>query len=238
MALLGTLVNTISIIVGTLLGLGLTKIPEKIKITVTYSMGLAVIILGVQMGFEMKHTLITIGSLALGSILGEWWDLELKLNQVGLWIERKFQKPGQAAKYGQVAQGFVTATLVFVVGSMGIVGALDSGLKGDHRVLFTKAMLDGFFSLIFATQFGYGVIFSAIPVFLYEGMIAIAATLIVQVIPHPLMKEILSEISGVGGIMILAIGLNMLGITKIKTANMLPSLVICALLVAINYLMK
>ncbi len=237
MALLGTLVNTFAIILGSLIGLGLTRIPERIKTTVTFSMGLTVVILGIQMGFKSQHTLILIGSLAVGSVIGEWIDLEEKLNRVGLWIEKKLQRAGGPAKTkGNVAVGFVTATLVFVVGAMGIVGALDSGLSGDHRVLFTKAMLDGFFSLIFATQFGIGVIFSAIPVFLYEGAIALAATLIVKLVPDPLMKQFLTEITGVGGVMILAIGLNMLNVTKIKTANMLPGIIVCALLVGLMYL--
>lgn len=237
MVLLGTLVNTIAIIIGSLLGMGLTRIPEKIKTTVTLSMGLAVAILGIQMGFKSQHTLIVIGSLALGSIIGEWIDIEEKLNRLGLWIERKVQRPGKLS-HGNVAQGFVTATLVFVVGAMGIVGALDSGLSGDHRVLFTKAMLDGFFSLIFATQFGYGVIFSSIPVFLYEGIIALAATMIVKVIPDPLMKELLTEITGLGGIMILAIGLNMLQLTRIKTANLLPAILVCSAIIILTYFIK
>lgn len=239
MALLGTLVNTFAILLGSLMGLGLTRIPEKIKTTVTYSMGLAVVILGIQMGFKSQHTLILIGSLALGSLIGEWLDLEEKLNRLGFWIERKLQKKNDAVEtQGNVAIGFVTATLVFVVGAMGIVGALNSGLSGDHRVLFTKAMLDGFFSLIFATQFGIGVMFSAIPVFVYEGAIALAATLIVRVVPDPLLKEFLAEITGVGGVMILAIGLNMLNVTKIKTANMLPGIVVCAVIVGIMYSFK
>lgn len=235
MVLLGTCVNTVAIIIGSLLGVVLNRIPDKIKTTVTYSMGLAVILLGIQMGFKSQHTFILIGSLAVGSAIGEWMDLEEKLNHIGLWIERKIQKFGGVTSQGTVAQGFVTATLVFVVGAMGIVGALNSGLSGDHRVLFTKAMLDGFFSLIFATQLGFGVIFSAIPVFLYEGLIALAATLIVKVVPDPFMKDFLAEMTGVGGVLILAIGLNMINLTKLKTANMLPSILICALLVAINY---
>lgn len=239
MALLGTLVNTLAIIVGSLIGVSLTKIPDRIKITVTYSMGLAVVILGVQMGFKSQHTLVMIGSLAVGSIIGGWIDLEEKLNQVGLWIEKKVQRSNSgSSKQGTIAVGFVNATLVFCVGAMGIVGALNSGLSGDHRVLFTKAMLDGFFSLIFATQFGIGVIFSSIPVFLYEGLIALAATLIVKVVPDPLMKEFLTEITGVGGVMILAIGLNMLNVTKIKTANMLPAIVVCAIIVTFMYVFK
>ena len=235
MVLLGTLVNTVAIIIGSLIGISFNKIPDKVKTTVTHSMGLAVAILGVQMGFKSQHTLLMIGSLALGCVIGEWLDLEEKLNKLGLWIEVKFSRISKGKK-GSIAQGFVTATLVFVVGAMGIVGALDSGLSGDHRVLFTKAMLDGFFSLIFATQLGIGVIFSAIPVFLYEGIIALAATFIVHFIPVPVMKELLNEITGVGGVMILAIGLNMLNLTKIKTANMLPGIVICVMLVLLTQL--
>lgn len=235
MVLLGTLVNTVAIIIGSLIGISFNRIPDKIKTTVTHGMGLAVAILGIQMGFKSQHTLLMIGSLALGCVIGEWLDLEERLNKLGLWIETKFSKIGKGNQ-GSIAQGFVTATLVFVVGAMGIVGALNSGLSGDHRVLFTKAMLDGFFSLIFATQLGIGVIFSSIPVFLYEGIIALAATFIVRFIPDPVMKDLLTEITGVGGIMILAIGLNMLGLTKIRTANMLPAIVICVVFVILTQL--
>ncbi|GGE48272.1 membrane protein [Pullulanibacillus camelliae] len=235
MVLLGTLVNTVAIIIGSLIGMLLNKIPEKIKVTVSQGMSLAVILLGIQMGFKSNHYLIVIGSLVLGGIIGEWLDLEVRLNQLGTWIEKKIQPNTDQGK-GDVAKAFVTATLVFVVGSLAIIGALNSGLQHDHRVLYTKAMLDGFFSVIFATTLGFGVLFAAIPVFLYEGGIALGATEVTQWIPSDLMKVLINEVTATGGILIMAIGLNLLQLIKIKTANLLPSLVVCVGIVTIHYM--
>lgn len=232
MFLLGTIVNTISIIVGSILGTFFTRIPEKIKTTVTHGMALSVVVLGLEMGFKSHQYLYVIGSLAIGGIIGELIDLEGRLNQLGGWIEKKV---GGEDKQVSVAKAFVTATLVFVIGSLAIIGALDSGFKGDHRVLYTKSMLDGFFAIIFATTLGIGVIFSAIPVFLYEGGIASLATQIYKWVPSDLMNIFINEMTATGGILIFAIGLNLLNITKIKTANLLPSIAVVAILVTIVY---
>jgi len=233
MALLGTLVNTFAIIIGSLIGTFFNKIPDKVKTTVTHGMALAVVILGVQMALKSEHFLIVIGSLALGGIIGEIIDLEGYLNKLGKWLENKVGvKEGSNQS---VAKAFVTATLVFVVGAMAVIGAINSGLKGDHRVLYTKSMLDGFFSIIFSTTLGIGVLFSAFPVLIYEGSIALAATAIMHFIPKDLFQSFIAEMTATGGILILAIGLNQLNITKIKTANLLPSIAVCAILVTIIY---
>ncbi|MFC7395112.1 DUF554 domain-containing protein [Scopulibacillus cellulosilyticus] len=231
MVLLGTIVNTLAIILGSILGNMLTRIPEKIKQTVTQGMALVIVLLGIQMGLKTENSLYVIGSLVLGGIIGELFDLERLLNRFGYFLEKRVG----TGKDGNIAKAFVTGTLVFVVGAMSIVGALDSGLRGDHSVLFTKAVLDGFLALIFSTTLGIGVIFSAVSVFLYEGIIAIFAKYIAMVIPHPLMGHFINEITATGGILIIAIGLNLLNITKIRTANLLPSIVVCALIVLIIY---
>lgn len=234
MALLGTIVNTLTIIIGSLIGSQFNRIPEKIKETVTKAMALAVIILGIQMAVSSKNLLLVIGSLALGAVIGEWLDLEEKLNRLGHWLESKMVKlfPNEE---GTFAQGFVTATLVFVIGAMAIVGAIDSGLRGDHQVLYTKAILDGFFSLIFATTLGIGVMFSAIPVFIYEGAITLCAAFIIHLVPQVLMDQLIAAMTATGGILIFAIGLNLLGLTKIKTANLLPGIVAAAVITVIVY---
>jgi len=228
MALFGTIVNTLAIIFGSLIGTLFQRIPDKVKTTVTQGMALAVVVLGLQMALKSQHFLVVIGSLALGGIIGEWLDLEKYLNRFGSWLERLV---GGEKSEQNIAKAFVTATLVFVVGAMAVVGAIDSGLKGDHRVLYTKSMLDGFFAIIFATTLGIGVLFSAFPVLIYEGAIALAATGIVRFIPDQLLQSFLAEMTATGGVLILAIGLNLLNITKIKTANLLPSLVVCAIIV-------
>ena len=147
MVLLGTLVNGICIIIGALLGKSLNRIPERMKGTVMHGIGLVVIVLGLQMGFKSGNFLIVILSIVFGAILGEWWALEDKLNSLGVWLEKRIGSSGP----GSISQGFVTATLIFAIGAMAIIGALDSGIRGDHNVLYTKAIIDGFTALILTT---------------------------------------------------------------------------------------
>ncbi|KYG29655.1 DUF554 domain-containing protein [Alkalihalobacillus trypoxylicola] len=227
MVLTGTIVNGLAIIVAALIGLKIKNIPEQMKTTVLQAIALAVIILGISMGLKSEQFLIVISSLVIGTVIGEKLNLENRLNQVGLWIESKIG----AKEEGKVAKAFVTTTLIYVVGAMAIIGALDSGLRGDHSVLYTKAMLDGVSSLIFASTLGVGVVFSAIPVILYQGMIALLATQINAFISEELLDLLIIELTGTGGILIVAIGLNILGLTKIKVANMLPSIVVVSILV-------
>lgn len=231
MVLLGTIVNGLCIIFGTLIGKSLHRIPEKIKTTVMHGIGLAVLILGIQMGLKSDQFLIVIFSLVFGAVLGEWWALDDKLNKLGLWIEYKVGAKGE----GSIAKGFVTATLIFVIGAMAIIGALDSGLRQDHRVLYTKSIIDGFTSLILATTLGIGVLFSAIPVMLYQGSIALFATQIEKWIPSDLMDAFIAEMTATGGLMIFAIGLNLIGLTTIRVANLLPGILITAILVTCVY---
>ncbi|WP_066059789.1 DUF554 domain-containing protein [Robertmurraya korlensis] len=234
MFLLGTLVNGLLIVIGALLGKLLHKIPDRMKTTVMVSIGLAVVVLGLQMGLKSENFLIVIISLVFGSVLGELLDLDGKLNALGAWLEIKVG----GSQQGSIAEGFVTATLIFVIGAMAIIGALDSGIRGDHDVLYTKSIIDGFTALILTTTLGIGVIFSAIPVMLYQGSIAAFATQIDQLVPDALMTSFIAEMTATGGIMILAIGLNITGITKIRVANMLPGILVVALLVAIMSFMK
>ncbi|UII55956.1 DUF554 domain-containing protein [Cytobacillus spongiae] len=233
MFLLGTIVNGLLIIIGTLLGKLLHRIPENMKGTVMHAIGLAVMVLGLQMGFKSENYLIVILSLVFGAILGEMVDLEGKLNALGNWIERKI---GASSGTGSISQGFVTATLIFVIGAMAVIGALDSGIRGDHDVLYTKAIIDGFTSLILTTTLGIGVIFSAIPVMLYEGSIALFATQINQFVPQELMDSFIKEMTATGGIMIFAIGLNLLGVIQIRVANLLPGILVTgAIVTGIHY---
>lgn len=229
MVLLGTIVNGICIIIGTLLGVFLHRIPENMKGTVMKAIGLAVVVLGLQMGLKSENFLIVIISLALGAAWGEWMNLEDKLNAVGTWLEKKMG----SKKETSISQGFVTATLIFVIGAMAVIGALNSGIRGDHDVLYTKSIIDGFTSLILTTTLGIGVMFSAIPVVLYQGLIALFATQIHQWVPQELMDTYIVEMTSTGGIMIFAIGLNLIGITKIRVANLLPGIIVVALVVGV-----
>jgi uncharacterized protein len=229
MVLLGTIVNGICIIIGTLLGVFLHRIPENMKGTVMKAIGLAVVVLGLQMGLKSENFLVVIISLALGAAWGEWMNLEDKLNAVGTWLEKKLG----SKKETSISQGFVTATLIFVIGAMAVIGALDSGIRGDHDVLYTKSIIDGFTSLILTTTLGIGVMFSAIPVVLYQGLIALFATQIHQWVPQELMDTYIVEMTSTGGIMIFAIGLNLIGITKIRVANLLPGIIVVAIVVGV-----
>jgi uncharacterized protein len=231
MFLVGTLVNGLLIIIGTLIGKLLHRIPEGMKVTVMYAIGLSVIILGLQMGLKSENFLIVIISLVVGAVLGEWMQLEERLNNLGLWLERKIGSNGK----GSISEGFVTATLIFVIGAMAIIGALDSGIRGDHDVLYTKSLIDGFTSIILTTTLGIGVIFSAIPVMLYQGLIALFATQIDRFVPQVLMDQFIVEMTATGGIMIFAIGLNLTGIVKIKVGNLLPGILVTGIIVTILY---
>ncbi|MFZ7942359.1 MULTISPECIES: DUF554 domain-containing protein [Bacillaceae] len=231
MFLLGTLVNGLLIIIGTLIGKLLNRIPEGMKVTVMYAIGLSVMVLGLQMGLKSENFLIVIISLVAGAVIGELLRLEDKLNDLGGWLERKVGSNGK----GSISEGFVTATLIFVIGAMAILGALDSGIRGDHDVLYMKSLIDGFTALILTTTLGIGVIFSAIPVVLYQGSIALFATQIDRFVPQALMDQFIVEMTATGGVMIFAIGLNLTGMVKIKVANLLPAIVVTGIIVTIIY---
>ncbi|MBO8175839.1 DUF554 domain-containing protein [Aeribacillus pallidus] len=229
MVLLGTIINGCCIIFGSFLGTFLHRIPERMKQTVMYAIGLSVMVLGLQMGLKSQNFLIVIISLVLGAIIGEVISLDDRLNTLGKWMEQKIGKKGT----NSLSEGFVTATLIFVVGAMAILGALDSGIRGNHDILLMKAIIDGFTALVLTTSLGIGVMFSAIPVLLYEGTIALFATQINRLVPEPFMEQFIIEMTSAGGIMILALGLNLCGLTKIKVANLLPSILVVTIVVAI-----
>jgi uncharacterized membrane protein YqgA involved in biofilm formation len=204
------------------------------KQTVMYAIGLAVTVIGLQMGFESGQFLIVIISLVLGAVIGEWIDLDLQLNRFGQWLESKVGKNKKGENIS-IAQGFVSATLIFVIGSMAIIGSLDSGLRNDHDLLIVKGLIDGFTSIILATTLGIGVLLSAVPVILYQGTIALFATQISRLIPEEALALFIREMTATGGIMIVAIGLNMIGLTKIRVANLLPGILVVAIVVTIAY---
>ncbi|MDF2682666.1 MAG: hypothetical protein K0R47_3856 [Brevibacillus sp.] len=225
MILLGTLVNAAAIIVGALLGRLLSRIPDSIRQTVMQGIGLAVILLGIKMSLGTENFLLMIVSIVLGAIVGELIGIEKGLNRLGQWLERKLG----GNKQGSIATGFVTATLVYCIGAMGVLGAMDSGLRDNHDILYTKALIDGFSAIIFSSTLGIGVLFSAVPVLVYQGLIALLSTQIYNVVSQTTLDAMLVELTAVGGLMIIAIGINILEIRKINVANMLPALVIAAL---------
>ncbi|MFB4168767.1 DUF554 domain-containing protein [Virgibacillus sp. JSM 102003] len=221
MVLFGTLVNGACIIAGSLIGLFFTKIPERYKETVIHGIGLAVILIGMQMAFTTEVIVVVLLSLLTGAIIGEMIHVEEGLNRLGAWIGGRFTSTNDNFS---VAQGFITASLIFVIGAMSVIGALDGGLRGDHEVLITKGVIDGFVALVLTTTLGFGVIFSVIPVILYQGSIALLATQIDNWLPESFLNGLIVELTAVGGLLIVAIGLNLLKITQIRVGNLLPSL--------------
>ncbi|MBD8037975.1 DUF554 domain-containing protein [Solibacillus sp. A46] len=235
MVLLGSLLNSLFIIIGTLVGRLFRNIPESMQQTVMSIIGLVVALLGIQMGLEGDNFILLVISLIVGAVIGEWLNLEEKFNRFGLWIESLF---GKRAQKGTIAEGFITASLIFVIGSMGIIGALDSGLRNDHNVLITKGIIDGFMSIILASTLGIGVILSAISVLIYQGSIALFAGVISTYIPTEALNLFIKEMTATGGVMIIAIGLNIAGLTKIRIANLLPAILMVGILVTVIFLFQ
>ena len=229
-ALIGTAVNALAIMAGSFIRLFWRNISENMKTTLIQGLSIAVIVLGIDMALESDNILIVVVSLALGAMLGEKWQIEEKMNRFGIWLETK-----TGAADGGIAKAFVTATLVYVVGAVGIVGALDSGLRGDHTVLYTKSLIDGIMSIFLTSALGIGIIFSALPVFLFQGTIALFAAQIDRFVPPELMDQMITEITGTGGVMIIAIGIRLLGLLNIRVANLLPAMLFVMLIVTVMY---
>ncbi len=217
--MLGTLVNTAAVAAGGLIGLLLKRgIPQRITDAVMQGIALCVIYMGISGALEGSKTLALIVSMALGAVIGTALDLDGRLNRLGESVEGKLAPGGQ----GSIATGFVTASLLFCVGAMGIVGSLQSGLTGDHTMLYTKSMLDFISSIVLCASLGVGVILSAVTLLLYQGLI----TLLAQAIAPILTDAVIAEMTCVGSLLIIGMGLNMLGVTKIKIMNYVPAVFI------------
>lgn len=223
--MLGTLVNVATVILGSGLGLLLRKgIPQRLTDSVMKAVALCVIYIGIDGCLEGNKTLVAIISLALGALIGELLKLDDRLNSLGTKIENKVSKNGSGDN--TIAKGFVTASLLFCVGAMSIVGSLESGINGNHEILFSKSLLDLISSFILSTTMGIGVMFAAVFVFLYQGLITVLA----QFVGPYLSEVVISEMTCTGSILIIALGLNMLGVTKLKIMNYIPAVFLPILL--------
>lgn len=223
--MLGTIVNTIAVIIGASIGLLLKKgIPERLSDTMMKGIGLCTLFLGIKGSLDGQNSLIMIISIVVGALIGEGADLDGKINRLGKWLENKCSsKKGEKIS---IAEGFVSASLLFCVGAMTIVGALQSGLQGNHEMLFNKSMLDFVSSIIFASSLGLGVMLSAAFVFVYQG----AITLLAQWVAPVLSDVVIAEMNCVGSVIIIGIALNLLGITKLKVMNYVPAIFVPILL--------
>ena len=216
--MLGVLANTIAVLIGSAVGLLFKKgIPEKYSNAVMTGIALCTVYIGVSGSLKGENTIVIIVSMALGAVAGTLLDLDGGLNRLGQYLEKKFNKGGT----GKIAQGFITASLLFCVGAMTIVGSLTAGLTGDNEMLYTKSVLDLISASMLSVSLGIGVMFSAVFVLVFQGAIALMAGFLEPVLTTAAINEIICA----GSLMILALGLNMLGITKIKVANYLPALV-------------
>lgn len=226
MAGLGTVVNVAAIAAGALLGLLVKRgLPESWQQTMMSGIALCIFVIGLQMAMGTANIIITIVSLASGAIVGEALGIEARLNELGRWVGRKAAgKEEGAAK--RIAEGFVSATLLFCIGAMAVVGSIQDGLAGDHTTLFAKATLDGIISVVLSANLGIGVMFSAASVGLYQG----ALTALAGFLEPYVAGGVLTEITAAGGVMIMAIGTNMLNLTKIRISNMLPGIVTAAII--------
>ena len=216
--MIGTFINAGAILLGTLIGLLLRKgIPQRLQDTISQGQGLCVILIGLSSALKTADITCVIICMVVGCLLGAWIDIEQKLNALGKAIERRVSPDGAE---GSIAKGFVTASLVFCVGAMAIVGSMDSGLGGDHSTLIAKSILDGVFAIIFTSSLGIGVGLSALAVLVYQGTIALLAIWIEPLLTTP----IITEMSAVGGLLIMGIGLNMIYDKHIPVGNMLPAI--------------
>lgn len=216
--MIGTLINAVVVLIGTAIGMLLRKgIPERLRDTVVMGQGLCVILIGLSGAIKTADVTCVIICMVIGSLIGAWIDIERRLNDLGSAIERRF---APSAGEGSIAKGFVTASLVFCVGAMAIVGSMDSGLRGDHSTLIAKSVLDGVFAIFFTSSLGIGVGLSAVAILVYQGTIALLAMWIEPILTAP----IITEMSAVGGLLIMGIGLNMIYDKHIPVGNMLPAI--------------
>lgn len=217
--MLGVIVNTIAVIIGSTIGLLCKKgIPKKIADAIMTGIALCTVYIGISGSLAGENTIAVIISIALGAALGTILDIDGFLGRTGDRLEKKFSDKGAA---GNVSKAFVTASLLFCVGSMTIVGSLTAGLSGDYEMLFTKSVLDFISSMMLSVSLGIGVLFAALFVLVFQGALVLLAGVLAPVLSTSAINEIICA----GSIMIIGLGLNMLGVTKIKVADLLPALV-------------
>ncbi len=221
----GTLVNSAAVIAGSIIGLLLhAKLPERITKIVFQGIGLFTLFLGFTMASKTANFLIMIFSIVIGSIIGELIDIDKYLQRFSSYLKKKIGSGND-----RFAEGFITAFLLFCMGSMTILGAFEEGLGGKPNLLLAKSLLDGFSSIALSAGLGVGVIFSVIPLFIYQG----GLTLLAGVLGSVLTEALINEMTAVGGLMLIGLGISILEIRSLKVINMLPSLLIAIILAAI-----
>jgi len=224
----GTVLNIATVLIGGTIGLLFgVRIPEKLKETIIASMGLFVAAMGLQMFLKTESPLIVLGALLIGTLLGEWWRIEDGLHKLGEFLERKFSREQEDGS-NKFVRGFLTASLLFCVGPLAILGSIQDGLTGDYNLLAVKSVLDGFASIAFASTLGVGVMFSTVILLVYQGGISLLAGQLNAIVTPSMMNEL----TATGGVILVGLALsNLLEIKKIRVANMLPALATAPLIV-------
>lgn len=228
----GTLINIVTVLVGGTLGLFLgTRLPGRIRQTVVAGLGLFTAAIGIKMFFDTENPLIVLGSLLIGGLLGEWWHLEEGLQGLGTRLEQRFGGRNRTAESSQrFVRGFLTASLIFCVGPMTIIGSIQDGLTGDYSLLAIKSVLDGFAALAFASTLGVGVLFSTLVILGYQGGLSLLAAQ-AQVITTSAM---MNEMNAVGGVLLLGLAVSsLLEIKPIRVSSFLPSLIVAPLIMGL-----
>lgn len=223
--MIGVIVDTAAVIIGSIIGLLFKKgIPKKYTDAVMISLGLCIIYIGIVGTLKGKDTLIIVISMVIGAVIGTWIDIDKQINILGERIGKRFKTSSNGS--ASDVQGFVTGCLFFCMGAMTIVGSLNAGLSGDNKMLFTKSVLDFISSSMLTISLGIGVLFSASFVFLFQGAIVLLARFL-----QPILTNLaIAEITCTGSLMIIVLGLNIMGFTKIKVANYLPAIIVAPIL--------
>jgi len=229
--MIGTLINVLAVLAGGALGVLFGgRVSERVRQTVIAGLGLFTCAMGIQMFLKTTNPIIILASLLVGGLLGEWWRIEDGLRNLGAFLEKRFIPAGQAEGGGRFVKGFLTASLVFCVGPMTILGAIQDGLSGNYELLAIKSVLDGFAALAFASSLGMGVLFSALTILGYQGAISLLAAQVQAVVTTPM----INEMTAAGGVILVGIGISsLLEIKPIRVGNFLPALVVAPLVVAL-----
>lgn len=226
----GTIINFVLIIVGSLLGLMFgKKLSEELKGTLVSALGLFTAGVGLSMFLKNENPLFTLVALVTGGILGEWWNIEGAIAKMGIWLEKRFTG-GSSGSSSNFVRGFLVSSVLFCTGPMAILGAISDGLHGDYLTLAIKSIMDGIISIAFSSTLGIGVMFSAIPVAIYQGGISLLANQLQNLITAPMMNEM----TATGGVLLMGIGVSsLMEIKKIRVGNLLPAIFLSPLFVYI-----
>ncbi|MCI8909896.1 MAG: DUF554 domain-containing protein [Oscillibacter sp.] len=238
----GTIINAAAVLAGSLAGLllkwlaghfasrlpaGSAALGQRLQEIIMSGVALCVLYIGISGALKGNNTLVAILSMVAGALLGELLDLDRRMRSLGDWVQKKTERLTRGEGGASVSEGFVTASLLFCVGAMAIVGALENGLTGNYETLQAKALLDGISAIVFASSLGIGVAFSAVAVFLYQGSISLLASVLE---PYLGGEAVIAEMTCVGSLLIVALATNMLGVTKIKVMNLVPAVFVPILL--------